>query len=398
MRIILFYHSLTSDWNHGNAHFLRGTVTELKARGHAVTVYEPRNGWSRANLLKEDPLALRSFQSAHPNLKSKVYDSAALLAGNAGGLHSILKEADLVIVHEWNAHDLVKAIGAHHAKHPGYHLIFHDTHHRCITDPASMAAYDLRHYDGVLAFGNVVRDIYLQNGWARRAWTWHEAADTRLFKPGPAGARKEGDLVWIGNWGDEERTAELHKFLFTPIQDLGLKARIYGVRYPAEALAELQEMGVQYAGYIPNYNVPAVFSQFKLTVHVPRRPYTRALPGIPTIRPFEAMACGIPLISAPWSDAEHLFTPGQDFLTARTTDEMKTHMHTLLSDPAAARQLAEHARKTILSRHTCAHRVDELMNIVAELRHAPARVFIPITSMNARQSAGSATPIHVTRP
>lgn len=396
MRIILFYHSLIADWNHGNAHFLRGVVTELKARGHAVTVYEPRDGWSRSNLLKEDPLALRGFQAAYPNLNSKTYDSAARLAKDAGALHSILKDADLVIVHEWNDHELVKAIGSHHHKHPGYHLIFHDTHHRCVTEPASMAAYDLRHYDGVLAFGNIVRDIYLQLGWARRAWTWHEAADTRLFKPGSPATKKEGDLVWIGNWGDEERTAELHTFLFTPIQDLGLRARIYGVRYPDEALEELRRMGVQYAGYIPNYNVPSVFNQFKLTVHVPRRPYTRALPGIPTIRPFEAMACGIPLISAPWSDVEHLFSPGKDFLTARTTDEMKCHMKLLINDEAAARQLSAHARQTILSQHTCAHRVDELLDIVHELKHTPARVFIAINPITARQS-NAVAPIHVTR-
>jgi spore maturation protein CgeB len=43
-----------------------------------------------------------------------------------------------------------------------------------------MAAYDLRHYDGVLAFGSIIRDRYLQKGWTQRAWTWHEAADTRL--------------------------------------------------------------------------------------------------------------------------------------------------------------------------------------------------------------------------
>lgn len=52
------------------------------------------------------------------------------------------------------------------------------------------------------------------------------------------------------------------------------------------------------------------FAQFKVTIHVPRRPYTQALPGIPTIRLFEALACGIPLIGAPWDDVEGLFTPG----------------------------------------------------------------------------------------
>ena len=40
-----------------------------------------------------------------------------------------------------------------------------------------------RYYDGVLAYGNVLRELYLFRGWAERAWTWHEAADTRVFRP-----------------------------------------------------------------------------------------------------------------------------------------------------------------------------------------------------------------------
>ena len=53
MRIACFYHSLVSDWNHGNAHFLRGVVSELLARRHEVRVWEPRGGWSRENLVAD---------------------------------------------------------------------------------------------------------------------------------------------------------------------------------------------------------------------------------------------------------------------------------------------------------------------------------------------------------
>jgi spore maturation protein CgeB len=100
---------------------------------------------------------------------------------------------------------------------------------------------------------------------------------------------------------------------------------------------------------------------------VPRRPYAEALPGVPTIRVFEALACGIPLVSAPWRDSEGLFTPGEDFLVARDGSEMQRHLRTLLREPAAAAALAERGRRTVLARHTCAHRVDELMAICREL-------------------------------
>ncbi len=348
MRIILFYHSLLSDWNHGNAHFLRGVVSELLYRGHDVTVFEPRNGWSLTNLRAEHgDTPIEAFQAAYPPLKSQCYDPSTI------DLERALDGADLVIVHEWNDHELVRRVGEQRARGGTFRLLFHDTHHRTVTDPSGMAAYDLAHYDGVLAFGDVIRDLYLKRGWARQAWTWHEAADVRVFQPLDV-PKLDGDLVWIGNWGDNERTAELHEYLFKPARALRLRARVHGVRYPKEARQALADAGIDYAGWLPNYEVPSVFARFRVTVHVPRRPYASALPGIPTIRPFEAMACGIPLISAPWDDVEGLFQPGLDYLVAHDAQEMKTHMRDLLHDASQARELTHHGRRTILKRHTCA--------------------------------------------
>jgi spore maturation protein CgeB len=361
VRVVLFCHSLVSDWNHGNAHFLRGICGELLARGHEVEVYEPANAWSVQNLVAEHGKApLRAFAKAYPHLRSHRYSR------DEPDLDQALAGADLVLVHEWNEHSLVRRIGLHRAANPHYRLLFHDTHHRSVTDPDSMAAYDLRHYDGVLAFGSVIRDLYRRHGWCERAWTWHEAADTRVFRL-LGGSHRDGDLVWIGNWGDEERTAELHEFLLNPVRDLGLEARVHGVRYPDHALESLREAGISYGGWLPNYEAPAVFARYGVTVHVPRRPYVRALPGIPTIRVFEALACGIPLVSAPWDDCEGLFEPGADFLVARDGAEMREHLRAVLNDAALARSLADHGLRTILARHSCARRVDELLDIYAEL-------------------------------
>jgi spore maturation protein CgeB len=212
----------------------------------------------------------------------------------------------------------------------------------------------------------VISRIYLQEGWTKKAWTWHEAADTRVFKPMPSG-KMEGDLVWIGNWGDEERTKELLEFLVEPVKELGLKAKVYGVRYPDHAKKALKEAGIEYGGWLPNFKAPGVFAKYRFTAHVPRRPYVQALPGIPTIRPFEALACGIPLLSAPWNDAEHLFTPGKDFHFANNKEEMKELMKRILSDDALVEQQTAHGLATIREKHTCAHRVDELYSICEEL-------------------------------
>ncbi|HVL59385.1 MAG TPA: glycosyltransferase, partial [Burkholderiaceae bacterium] len=180
-----------------------------------------------------------------------------------------------------------------------------------------------------------------------------------------------GDLVWIGNWGDDERTAELKEFLLDPVSRLRLRARVHGVRYPEQAQRRLAAAAIEYCGWIANHDVPRVFARFAVTVHVPRRPYATALPGIPTIRVFEALACGIPLVSAPWDDVEGLFEPGADFLVARDGAQMRRHLRDVLGDPALASALAERGRATILARHTCAHRVDELLAIHRELAAPP---------------------------
>jgi len=229
-----------------------------------------------------------------------------------------------------------------------------------------MARYDLSAFDGVLAFGAILREIYLARGWGRRVFVWHEAADTRVFRPRPE-IEREVDLTWIGNWGDEERTRELREFLMEPVRKLGLSARVYGVRYPAPAREALRLAGIDYRGWLPNYRVPEAFARARVTVHIPRRPYAESLRGIPTIRPFEALACGIPLICAPWVDSEGLFSPGRDYLLVENEQEMEQALEHVLNDEARARELVEHGRATILRRHTCAHRVDELLEICDQL-------------------------------
>lgn len=373
MNVVMFYHSLISDWNNGHAHFLRGIVSELLIRGHEVEVYEPAHGWSLSNLVAEQGAGpIRSFKKAYPRLASTLYNPATV------DLHRTLDKTDLVIVHEWNDPDLVRKIGLHRARSNSFKLLFHDTHHRAVTDPEGMAAYDLTHYDGVLAFGKVIRDLYLERGWSQRAWTWHEAADVRVFKPMPATA-KSGDIVWIGNWGDEERSRELQEFLLNSARAINLTASAFGVRYPEAGCRALAEAGFSYRGWLPNYQVPQVFAQFRVTTHIPRRPYVEALPGIPTIRVFEALACGIPLICSYWEDSEKLFTPGTDYLVARSPWEMRRYLREVLHDQETSRSLIEHGLRAIEDRHTCGHRVSELLRIYQDLTPSPEKNSQPVS-------------------
>ena len=364
MRIVYYTHSLRSCWNHGNAHFLRGIASELVARGHDLRVYEPAGAWSLTNLLADhgDP-GLAAWQTAYPELSSQPFaaddDHAALTDG-----------ADLVIVHEWNDPALVAELGRLRVQGAPWTLLFHDTHHRAVSAPAEMQAYDLSSYDGVLAFGEALAEVYRRWGWSGRVWTWHEAADTRRFHPPvheSEGEDGRAGLVWIGNWGDGERTQELEDFLFRPARAAGLSLDIYGVRYPDAARATLARYGARYHGWAPNARAPAIFAKHLATVHVPRRYYTSILPGIPTIRVFEALACGIPLVSAPWDDAEELFREG-DYLRASDGAAMTAALASVRDDADRRASLVASGLETIRARHTCAHRVDELLAIVTRLR------------------------------
>lgn len=363
LHFALFYHSLVSDWNHGNAHFLRGVASELLADGHTVSIYEPANSWSRENLLAErGASAILDFQRAFPHLRSDTW-------GSIRELEPLLDTVDVALVHEWNHPELIRAIGQHRRNNPNLRIFFHDTHHRAITATYEMRRFDLSEYDGVLAYGASLKAAYRRLGWGKQVHVWHEAADRRTFYPRQADSR-QGDLVWIGNWGDEERTQELREYLVAPVTDLGLKSQVYGVRYPDTAIHELAAAGIEYRGWLPNYAVPEVFSRFTATVHVPRRPYTRELAGIPTIRPFEALACGIPLVSAPWRDDENLFRVGQDFLMVHNGVEMRRVLQDLLNDNGLREHLVLSGLETIRNRHTCRHRVQELLSIYESV--APA--------------------------
>ncbi len=364
-RIAYLSHTLRSDWNNGNAHFLRGLLDQLRLRGHEVTAWEPTEEWSLTNLLGEadGPASLRQFAALYPDLNVATYDP--ILTADLPFWREHLRRTDVVILHEWNSPALAHALLTLRDE-LGFKLLFHDTHHRASSSPESIRLFGIDCFDGVLAFGEALRTVYRERFGITNVWTLHEAADTRLFHPQPASEVRQ-DVVWIGNWGDDERSAELREYLLTPAAHLPrYRFTIHGVRYPEDGLRALTEAGVTYGGYLPNLEAPRVYAQSRLTVHVPRQQYAGAMKGIPTIRVFEALACGIPLLSAPWEDTESLFREG-DLRFVHSGEEMQAAMHDLLENPELAARQAARGLETVLAHHTCRHRAEQLTSILQEL-------------------------------
>src|SRR6202044_1748216 len=119
MRFVYFTHSLLSCWNHGNAHFLRGVLRDLVARGHDVRSFAPGDSWSRSNRLGEARASdfATTFPDLAPHIRMRLPDVDARLHG-----------ADVVLVHEWNDPTLIAAIGARRRQGGRFLLLFHDTH------------------------------------------------------------------------------------------------------------------------------------------------------------------------------------------------------------------------------------------------------------------------------
>lgn len=139
-------------------------LSELRERGHAVEAWEPADSWSAQNLVADAGVAaFEAYARAYPGLNARTYELATL------DLSVALDGADVVLVHGWNDPDLVRRVGEARARGGTFRLFFHITHHRAVTAPGEMARYDLRHDDGVLAFGEVIRHLYLARGCASRA-------------------------------------------------------------------------------------------------------------------------------------------------------------------------------------------------------------------------------------
>jgi spore maturation protein CgeB len=366
LKIHIFAHSLISDWNHGNAHFLRGLARDLGKMGHEVRCHEELGSWSLSNLVQHERErsidAIDQFRETFKDLRIFFYKNDSSLQSH---LEDQFLDADVVIIHEWNEPEVVNSILALKQRF-GFLTLFHDTHHRAYSRPGELLRFHMHLFDGVLAFGEAVRKIYKDGFGVSKVWTFHEAADIETFHP--MEAKKKADVLWIGNWGDDERSRELQEFLIEPsAASPEHKVVVHGVRYPDEALDSLKDAGIEYRGYIPNLQTPKAYAESAVALHLPRNQYANGLSGIPTIRVFEALACGATLVCSPWQDAEGLFRPGEDFICVPNGEAMKAEIDYLLKDDAARKQIGESGLHTVRSRHTTMHRAEQLTEIIEEL-------------------------------
>jgi spore maturation protein CgeB len=84
----------------------------------------------------------------------------------------------------------------------------------------------------------------------------------------------------------------------------------------------------------------------------------------PSVRLFEAAACGLPIISDAWPGLDTIFAPGREILVVRDGSDVLRHLREM--DETERRCIAENARQRVLRSHTAAHRAALLESYVEE--------------------------------
>lgn len=345
MKLVIFGLTITSSWGNGHATTYRGLVRELERRGHQVTFFERQAPWYAAN--RDLP--------APPYCRTILYDSIdACFATYAYEIAG----ADWVIIGSY-VPDGVEA-GERVTGLKGVPVAFYD-----IDTPvtlANLAAGTCQYlrpeliprFQLYLSFtgGPTLREIEDRYG-APAARPLYCSVDPELHYPDPEAAAR-WDLGYLGTYSPD-RQPPLERLLCAPARDWPQgRFVVAGPQYPSGIAWPRNTERIEHLS--PREHRGFYCSQ-RFTLNVTRAEMVRAGYS-PSVRLFEAAACGVPVISDRWEGLESFFAPGEELLVADGPADVLRYLRDL-PEPAC-RELGEKARARVLSSHTAAHRAAEL--------------------------------------
>jgi spore maturation protein CgeB len=360
LRIVILGLSITSSWGNGHATTYRSLVRALSQRGHDVLFLERETPWYRAN---RDAVDLPP-ESVH------LYQSLDELRGR---WRSAVEDADLVVVGSYVPEGiavgtLVQSIGS------GI-VAFYD-----IDTPvtlASLANGDCSYintelvagFDLYLSFtgGRALQELEQRYG-ARATRVLYCSVDPGRHKP--TAAEPVWDIGYLGTYSADRQTA-LEELMCRPARRCPKRRfAVAGPLYPEEVswpanVERIEHVGPDRHGWF--------YSRQRFTLNITRADMSR-MGYSPSVRLFEAAACGVPIISDWWPGLETVFVPGKHILVARSSHEVLAYLREF--PDRERRQLAARAREHALARHTAAHRAVALESYVEQLlgRSEPPRV------------------------
>jgi spore maturation protein CgeB len=355
MRIVILGLSITSSWGNGHATTYRALVRQLGARGHDVVFLERDLPWYAGNRDMPKP----------PGARTHIYASVAELQRT---YTEAVRDADFVVVGSFVPEGI--AVGEWATRIAGGVTAFYD-----IDTPVTLAKLSnggadyvtkaqIQRYDLYLSFtgGPTLARLEREFG-ARMARPLYCSVDIDTYAPEPSDAR--WDLGYLGTYSDD-RQPSLTRLMLEPARDLrDRRFVVAGAQYP-EHIAWPDN--VRRITHLPPGEHRHFYNAQRYTLNITRADMIRA-GWSPSVRLFEAAACGTPVISDYWEGLEEFFEPGREILIARSADDVAAILHDVPDQTRAA--IGEQARTRALAKHTAAHRAAELEAFAAEARARP---------------------------
>ncbi|MBV8650526.1 MAG: glycosyltransferase [Alphaproteobacteria bacterium] len=343
LSIVIFGLSITSSWGNGHATTYRALVRELTRRGHEVTFLERDMPW----YARHRDLAKPPYGRTH------LYRSLASAKVRFRGL---VRDADIVVVGSYVPDGI--AIGEWVTRIAGGATAFYD-----IDTPVTLATLEgggngylsgdlIRRYDLYLSFtGGPVLDRLVRRHGARSARPLYCSADPQLYFPEPV--EPCWDLGYMGTYSSDRQPA-LERLLCRPAGDWRPgRFVVAGPQYPA---GSVWPSNVERIEHVPPGRHRAFYAGQRYTLNLTRAAMVRS-GWSPSVRLFEAAACGTPVISDSWPGLDHFFRPGNEILVARRPDEILDILREL--DETERAGIAAAARRRVLRDHSAARRAAE---------------------------------------
>lgn len=350
--IVIIGLSITSSWGNGHATTYRGLVRELSARGHNVLFLERDAPWYAANRDMPRPrfgrtAIYRSFSELRRRFASTIRTANVVIIG------SYVPEG--AAIGDWVT-EIAEGVTA-----------FYD-----IDTPVTLARLERKDLDYLtralipryqlyLSFtgGPTLRRLEREFG-APMARPLYCSVDPALYYP--VSVNMKWDLGYMGTYSDD-RQPVLDKLLVEPARRwCDGRFVVAGPQYPR---AIRWPRNVRRRVHLAPAKHREFYNAQRFTLNITRANMVRA-GWSPSVRLFEAAACGTPIITDPWNGLDHFFTPGSEILIANSPEET---LHYLQHIPEEQRQLIGHrARQRVLAEHTSHHRALDLEAHIAEVR------------------------------
>lgn len=355
MKFVVCGLSITSSWGNGHATTYRALLRELAARGHDILFLERDTSWYADNRDLSDP----------PYCETALYGSVEELKDR---FSRDVRQADVVIVGSY-VPDGVE-VGNWVTKTARGVTAFYD-----IDTPVTLAKLQrgdgeylapelIPNYQLYLSFtgGPTLRHIEQHYG-SPSARVLYCSVDPAAYYPEER--RKKWVMGYLGTYG-ADRQPTLDAFLVAPARRCKEASfAVAGPLYPPEIR---WPKNVQRIDHLAPAEHRSFYNSQKFTLNVTRADMVRAGYS-PSVRLFEAAACGTPIISDYWNGLDSILKIGREILVARSTAEALSYL-TGLHEPDRVR-IGNAARKRVLSRHTAAHRAAELEQYVVEALNRP---------------------------